>query len=202
MPGTGLRHQHTGRPAGCEVDDQRAPRSGSRPPLECAVLDRGEAFVDAGRLVLPAPAELRARVERGRIPLAELHERVGAGQVAVAIEQPVHRVDLRVLVRGLEHDAAYGGAVAARGRDHGRAHGPCRVRVVEDDVAFATGERAVEHHRELGELAALLVAIQPVVAARDQLGGERRLAGAGRPDDQDHVAGGLGRVNRVDSVPR
>ena len=149
--------------------DEHAAARPLRPRLtrERHVLDGGEALLRGRRLELAERPHLRRRRERTLLLAREDAQLLRRRQRAVPLEQPLDEVHLRLRERRVDPDAARRRAVPARRVDGIAPRGAREVRVVEDDPPGACRQQLVERGGELAQRAAALVAVQPLVAARD-----------------------------------
>jgi len=125
------------------VYENRFPRAtGLVPPLESNALDGNETLVFSRRLELTPIAELglgRKRVRRrARLDL------LGREEAPVPLHHARDSIDLRLLERRFEPQAAHRGAVLPRGLDDVEAGGAPRIGVVEHETLLAIRQTVVE----------------------------------------------------------
>ena len=114
--GTSMLPRAAAKRGGGDEHSCAAP-SGSRRASERHDLDGVESLVGSGRLELAQGAHLRCRRHDACLAARELPQLVRPGKRAVAIEQPLDQVDLRLGERRVEPDAARRQRMADRGVD-------------------------------------------------------------------------------------
>ncbi len=105
---------------------------------------------------------------------------------------PLHHahdgVDLRLLERRFEPDAAHRGAVLPRGLDDVEAGGAPRIGVVEHEALFAMREPVVEREPQTRKRASPFVTVETPIALLDPALGKRALSRSRVADEENDFA--------------